>query len=292
MSAIFYFYASIAIIKFLSKIAQTFNLLLRRPQEFYMLKKFILIVLLGFNNLTAQIEEGFVTFATENYFPLLEVLLDSVKAFSTRPIVVFGVNADVPFSQEKYPFLIKKRIDVDLSKESIYFQKPKIILESNIKYGVYVEADDILNFGVDILFEWARKSKDYPLCPKHPQDPNNQHNIMNFLCVQNKSMPYVHGHVLFSQTCMPFVKEWYETCLKYGNQASNYDETILNVLLWKYKVDKYVPVYDPYFDSLENYKNNTCPEQHGYNKNEPIHYFMFHGCKNPDEARKILDLLK
>ena len=31
---------------------------------------------------------GFVTFATENWLPLLEVLVDSIKEFSTFKIIV------------------------------------------------------------------------------------------------------------------------------------------------------------------------------------------------------------
>src|SRR5258708_3671828 len=92
------------------------------------------------------LEEAFVTFRNKNYFPLMEVLLDSVKAFSTRPIVVFGINATVPFSYEKYPFMIKRRIDVD-NPNGVQFEKPRVLLESRILRGVYVDGDIILNDG-------------------------------------------------------------------------------------------------------------------------------------------------
>jgi hypothetical protein len=253
----------------------------------------VLICFFSINNTYAskQHAEGFVTFATENYFPLLRVLLDSVKAFSMRPIIAYGINCDIPFSEQEYPMLIKKRFDIDLSRESIYFQKPHIILDCGLQYGVYVEADDILNQDVDQLFEWAKKINKYPLCPKHPQDPNNQTAIMARMGVYQKSMPYVHGHVIFAQSCMPFVKEWYDLCYQYGMQAPNYDETILNILLWKHNAHEYAPIYDPYFESITNYYNNTCPEQHGYKKTDKLYYFMFHGCKDPVQARQLLDQL-
>src|SRR5579862_5570571 len=93
------------------------------------------------------IEQAFVTFATQDYFPLLEVLLESVHQFSTRPIIAFGINADIPFATNKFPHLIKRRIDTPLSaRPHIYFQKFNIILQSNVRHGIYVEADDIVNY--------------------------------------------------------------------------------------------------------------------------------------------------
>jgi len=152
-----------------------------------------------------RIEEAFVTFATGNYFSLLEVLLDSIHYFSKRPVVAYGINADIPFSLQNYPRLIKKRIDVDLKKVKIFHMKPRIILESNVQFGVYVEADDIVNDGVDILFQECRSIQEYPLCPRHPDDPNNQKPIMQALGVKEKTMPYVHGHVLFADFCRPLI---------------------------------------------------------------------------------------
>lgn len=240
---------------------------------------------------THEIEEAFVTFATENYFPLLQVLLESIKAFSTRSIVAFGVNADIPFSQEEYPFLIKRRINVDLNKESIFFQKPRIILESNIHYGVYIEADDIVNYKVDELFQWARNVKEFPLCPLHPNPPDNQDEVMKIVGVVKKSMPYVHGHVLFSYRCQHFIKEWYEGCLSYGYLAPNFDETILNVLLWKYDYRKSLPLFDPFFEFCTTYLDGVCLDEVLPNLGE-IKAYMFHGCKNPIQALSILNDLK
>ena len=62
------------------------------------------------------IDEAYVTFSTANYFPLVEVLIQSVEAFSSHPIVVIGVNADVPFSSQRYPHMIKRRMDIGCLK--------------------------------------------------------------------------------------------------------------------------------------------------------------------------------
>lgn len=260
------------------------------------------------------IDEAFVTFATPNYFGLLEVLLDSVHYFSKRPIVVYGINTDLPFNTNKYPRLIKRRIDVDGEYSQlplIYFQKLNIILKSNINYGIYIEADDIVNYGIDSLFARCKDVDSYPLYPIHPRDPNNQSSIMHLLGVTKKSMPYVHGHIIFSQKCMPFLRECYDFCCKYkGSIGANWDETVMNVMLWKHKVtDHYVPIFDPYFTSITNYISgddkfkdpyfqpiaNYISEYKKFNidmKNIPIEYHMFHGCKNTNEARHVFELLK
>ena len=228
--------------------------------------------------------EGFVTFATENYFSLLEILLESIHAFSTRPIIAFGINADIPFDQEKYPRLIKKRIDVNLDTVNIFSLKPRIILESDLEYGIYIEADDIANSMIDTLFDLTHSVGTFPLCPLHPQDPDNQKNIMELLHVTTKSIPYVHAHVLFSKSCMPFIQEWYHTCLNYINQAENFDETLLNVLLWKYNANAYAPQYDPYFATYTDFLASGST-------NNSYQHCMFHGCKDPLLARTILQAL-
>ncbi len=238
------------------------------------------------------VEEGFVTFATKNYFPLLQVLLDSVHYFSTRPIIVYGINDDIPFTSQQYPHMIKRRMDLNLKKESIYYAKPQIILDSDIKYGVYVEADDILNEGVDSLFTTCRTIEQFPICPIHPQDPNNQLPIMQALRVNKKTMPYVHAHFLFSESCKPFIKEWYDTCLTcHPLKPANWDETILNVLLWKHENTKSIEIYDPSYPILD-YLLVGKPYP-SYQKFYPdhLHYYMLHGCKDPGLAKKILNKL-
>lgn len=240
---------------------------------------------------TGYATEGFVTFATSNYFELLKVTLDSVHHFSSRPVIAYGINADIPFDTTEYPRLIKRRIDVDLSKVHIFFIKVRIILESGLDYGVYIEADDILNQGVDNLFDVCKTITDYPLCPLHPRDPQNQYGVMQRMGVTEKTMPYVHAHILFSHTCHPFLQEWFDACLAHGHSAPNFDETILNVLLWKHRATHYVPVYDPYFGCIDAWQENRVPAEHGYTQSD-IKYYMLHGCKDPGQAAQLLERLK
>ena len=240
------------------------------------------------------LEEGFVAFASKSYFPLLEIMLDSVHYFSTRPVIVYGINDDIPYDTDKYPRLIKRRIDMDpekIKRPWIFYQKPNIILKCGIRYGIYIEADDILNYGVDNLFAIARKVDRFPICPVHQHDPCDQKEVMDALGVTEKSMPYVHGHVLFSYKCLPFISEWYQACQDYGHLATNADESVLNVMLWKYKSTFYTSVFDPYSkEALEAYLEGS-PAPKSYSVRHKVKYYMFHGSKNRYEARSIFNTL-
>jgi hypothetical protein len=63
-------------------------------------------------NISEQPKEAFVTFCNNEtmYLALFKVLLDSVHAFSTRPIIAFGIDVDLDFDVKQYPRLIKRRI--------------------------------------------------------------------------------------------------------------------------------------------------------------------------------------
>lgn len=237
-----------------------------------------------------SIEEGYVTFATENYFPLLKVMLQSHKEFSKKPIVVFGINGDIPFSEKEFPLMVKKRIDEDLSKVCLFYLKPKIILDSGIKFGAYIEADDLLTSTCDTLFQYARRVNNHPLCPIHPNPPSSFNRDMKYFFISEQSMPYVHGHIIFSYKCLNFIKQWYETCLSLPYTPYNFDETVLNVLLWKYRATTYLPLHDPFYKhGLKLLKGDkSIPEY----KDKEVICHMIHGCKKPSQAEEILKELK
>lgn len=266
----------------------------------------VLVFFLGFMDLRSSerivytpdglIEEAFVTFATENYFPILEVLLNSIEAFSSRPIVVFGINKDVPFSNEKYPFMIKKRIDLSsASRTSIFFAKPQVILEAGILRGIYVDADMILNEGFDVLFEHCKRDINYPLSPTFPWEVNNQQLLMQALGVTKKSMQYVHAPlIVFPANCRPFIREWLQVNLDFGNLAVCHDETVLNVLLWKHEITDSIPLCDPFYALAYDYLDGKTVQHvsHGYKDwVGQIDFLTFHGCKSGREAKEILNRL-
>jgi hypothetical protein len=99
---------------------------------------------------------AFVSFTTlGSYLELAKVLLDSIHYFSDFPIILYCIDCDLPFTRSEYPRLVPRRICS--APHSMYFNKLQIVTHSGLEVGLYIETDDIVNHGVDVLFEVARR---------------------------------------------------------------------------------------------------------------------------------------
>jgi hypothetical protein len=238
-------------------------------------------------------KRAFVTFATPNYFPLLEVAVRSVGQFSKYPIVVYGINSDVQFSED-YDHVILRRIDVEYSGGQIFYQKFNILIHALRDEGfdelIYVESDDIVNYNIDELFDRCERIDKFPLSPVHPDNVMNQGNLMTQLGVSQRTQPYVHAHMIVNRSCLPFLEECYNISKSLTVHAPNWDESLLNVMLWKYGLtDYYTDIYDPYFESYKTYiGEGDVLSVHGY-ENKKISFHMIHGCKDASYALTILE---
>jgi hypothetical protein len=232
--------------------------------------------------------EGYVVFVNDNekYLKLLDVLIESVLCFSEKPIEVFSINFDYHHSSDR---VFSKKITLpSVTFETICYSKLYSTFNSRFDYGIQLDGDFIITKEMDKLFLDCYKIKELPLGSVHPSDPNNQHDLMNYLGVSEKTQPYVHATYLFSNSCKPFIEECFnisQELLKKGISPPNYDETIYNVMLWKYGSNDYVTTYDPYYDYFLNRHKSL---EHGYN-NIPVNFYSCHGIKDPDFAKKILN---
>jgi len=232
-------------------------------------------------------KEAWVMYATSNYFSLAEVTIASIHTFSTRPVVLVGVNADVPFSSEQYPRLIKKRIDANIALRGPYVYKPQCILLSGVSRGIYIDADAIVNKGCDTLFGFCDLVEQYPLCPTHEKEAYVSPDTTAFFGVKERSMHYVHADlIIFSESCKDFLSNWCDVCLNYYYLGIPcWDETLLNVLLWKIGATQQVTTIDPYNAYIEKYLFLSPAEiaKPPYN-----HWFLFHGNKDTDRGWRML----
>jgi hypothetical protein len=234
--------------------------------------------------------EGYVVFVNENkkYLDLLEILIESVINFSTKSIEVFSINFDYKHSSDR---VISRRVDVPVVNfENICYTKLYSSFNSSFDYGIQLDSDFIITKEMDKLFNDCHKIIKYPLGSRHPQDPDNQSQIMSYLGVKEKSQPYVHATYLFSKESKPFLEECYNLSKELQSKGiipPNYDETILNCMLWKNNVNDFVTTYDPYFDFFIHRDRN---HEHGYGT-LPINFYSCHAQKDPIEARKILNKL-
>ncbi|CAF3576061.1 unnamed protein product [Rotaria socialis] len=237
--------------------------------------------------------EAFVTFSNNNpeYLALLTNVLDTVHLFSTRPIIAYGVDVDLDLDTVKYPRLIKRRLSQKDCGPSIYFCKIYAIVESQVDYGIYIEADTLVNWNVDILFDVLHRwPYPLPLAPRHPDDPNNYLNFLTQfkLGLKNRTTPYIHAHILWNYRAYPFLQRAVNLLRQGQFMGANFDETAINILLWQAKSNHTLCKVDPYVSYLSSYElsEQICKTY--------CHtaYILIHGAKDPTDMANIIVRLK
>jgi len=200
-------------------------------------------------------------------------------------------------------------------------RKPTILtdaMENGLVEGIFLDGDGIIAESVDSMFEYLIECENYPLVGKGlfdymilngkggPNDPLELP-LMNLLNVNKRSMHYVQSNfMVFNKQCRSFFDECVivsnhpEVLKNFYNYAPWQDETIINVLLWKYNANKQLPIVhfnlSNYEELLNFYENKKC---NYYVKDCPWHYIpenkndikFFHGCKSESELTKCIDYL-
>ncbi|CAF0732458.1 unnamed protein product [Adineta steineri] len=244
-------------------------------------------------NTVQQPKEAFVTFSNNNphYLGVLNVLLDSVHAFSTRPIIAFGIDVDLHINLTKYPRVIKRQIKQTDCGPSVFFCKIHAIVSSNLDYGVLMETDDVVNYNVDVLFDvlhvWPYA---LPLSPRHPDDPQNYEYYMGVFNVTKRTLPYIHAHIIWNYRALPFLKHL-RSLLQQGHfDGSNFDETAVNVMLWKAGANHTLCKYDPFFTYSEIYER--WPNVTNCSRYCHTAFVTLHGNKEANVSSALLTRLK
>jgi hypothetical protein len=237
--------------------------------------------------------EAFVTFSNNNpnYLALLTNLLDSVHQFSTRPIIAYGIDVDINVDTKRYPRLIKRRLNRKDCGPSIYFCKIYAIVDSQLDYGVHLEADSVVNWNVDILFDVLHRwPYSLPLAPRHPDDPKNYRQFLKVFQVnlQSHTTPYVHAQFSWNYRAYPFFRRALGIMREGHFMDANYDETGINILLWKAEANHTLCKLDPYFSYLSAYESNqTICHEYCHTA-----YILLHGSKDAKQMHDIFERLK
>lgn len=120
----------------------------------------------------------------------------------------------------------------------MYFCKIHAIVSSNVDYGVLMEADDIVNYNVDVLFEilhiWPY---DYPLAPRHEGQTYTYTEHMARVNATKRTTPYIHAHMIWNYRALPFLIQLRNHLRAGLFSDATFDEMGLNVMLWKYKAN-------------------------------------------------------
>lgn len=242
--------------------------------------------------------KGFVLFTTvdQPYLNLTFIAVKSLLRFSKHDIFVLGINGEIPFKHKR---ISTETVNLKKSNfENICYIKTQSSLISPFSQSLQMDSDMIASPDVDKIFDLERSNSRFPKGALHPFDPVNQKTLMKLLGVTSKTQPYVHATYLFNKTQRPFLEEVAEierwiTNRKFfglGYSPPNYDETILNVALWKHDAyEAFVPTYDPYIERFLNPEGDrTMKEIYGY----PVYRYIAHGQKCPECALQTLQRLE
>ncbi len=253
---------------------------------------------------------GFNTFCTEQWLPLIKILIDSISSFSKHPITVNCINFKYDFNND----LVNSVSIYDSNIRSyshIYRYKWSSLLDTPYDTTVMLDGDMIVLPGIDNLFydhSAYLSTLNFPLFAKHPHNPftnpvhaQNLKNMMSIFTTNEPSMPYVYACGVIGKHHIKFVKEIVDTIdYFHSHNAIPYieDEGILNCLLSKYKISydlgyNFFPnstLYNAYI----NNKIDTDQELYDtYTKfNCPVKFYALHGCKNQSLSSDMLSTIK
>jgi hypothetical protein len=242
---------------------------------------------------------AWVTHADARFLPLAEVLIEGLAAFSRLPVVLYAVDCEPRIAA---PGVVVRRL-ASGGRHVAYLKFDAILdaLDSGLERGVYLDADHVPTPAIDRMFEIAGELAgevgETLLCPRHPRDLGEEVNgpLMAELGVVAKSMPYVHTCVLgVAPSCRPFLAECdavARDCERRGFPVPVVDETIVNVLLWKWKATRQIPSVNLPHRLFESWRDGTLADHPDFQERyagHPWEALAFHYGKDPARARAIL----
>jgi hypothetical protein len=248
---------------------------------------------------------AWVTHADARFLPLARVLAEGLAVFSRRPLVLYAVDGGTEtetWPDLAVPNLIVRRL-AGAGRHIAYLKLAAILdaLDSGVERGIYLDADHVPTPAVDRLLEMCCEVGETPLLPRHPRDLGDEVNgaLMAELGVAAKSMPYAHSCTLgFAPSCRPFLAECAAVargCERRGTHPPVVDETIVNVLLWKWGARRQLPSVNLPHRLFESWLAGRLTEDPDWRERyagHPWEALTFHYAKDPARARAMLAAMR
>lgn len=239
-------------------------------------------------------KQCYITHSDAAFLPLARVLVEGLAEFSSRPMILYAVNAHVDFG---FPNLTVRHLRLPPGNHITYL-KFQAMLATETEQGIYLDADHVPTPAVDQIFELARPGdEDYPLLPRHPSDleAGLVKDLMEDLRVKEKNLPYLHSCcVSWTPRCRPFLRRCWEISRRFDDSGRHplvWDESLINVLLWKRKARRYLPCLNidkkHFAPWLEDRLGSDSSFAQRYATRE-YHCATFHGCKQAERAAAML----
>lgn len=279
-------------------------------------------------------KKAYVLYATESYASTVQGCVNSLKAVSKIPVYVYMLNSGVQIAgaisinwkcdalnpiQEAYI----DRASLDIYK--VLIQRPLIVKDALENYAdvvAYVDADSVATEYVDNIFDYFPENNFFPYFVEGIYEflkigdrggslsrDNMEDTLEAPACRLFNVNQYVRqkyrqtGYFVAGSNCLEFLDEWFYMCIhpKILKDSALYapynEETILNILLWRYNIQIGIPYI---------YTNGSIEEINLYNlnkldspnrdwfkvpekKNELLFY---HGEKNLIKMNKMIKQLR
>jgi len=268
-------------------------------------------------------------------YPIIVYMLNSnkiVEVSNTRTIRwdCFIENlSDECYTKEENNFYIDRR-NSDIYK--ILVQRPLIVKDALTKHAeivCYVDSDSVATNNVDKIFSFYDKKSNYPYFVEGIYEYMTlygrggggnfggdlsltlEHNACELFGVDQtvRKLYRQTGYFVAGQNTIEFIDEWYWMCNhpKIWKNINHYapfnEETIVNVLLWKNKINQGLPyIYiNGGVDMVEKMYNEVKykgPDEKNFlgdwlrAPQDLSHLLFFHGEKNPEKMRQIVKKIK
>lgn len=216
---------------------------------------------------------GYLTITTgaEPWPALTRVLRDALARFAPGvPLDVCGINCDVPG-------LTTRRLDVPAIGNYCWTVKPLVLLTSPWDETRYLDADCVPTPRISTL----PAASDAPLMPRHPNPPPVQSDVLGMVGARTQPAVYVHCDLIVTAKAhADFWEEVYGYCLeaqRHGVVPAFGDETVVNAIRARDGITAAMPFCDPYYGA--------------FGRAEYANAIVWHGCKDPAEARGMLEAL-
>jgi hypothetical protein len=269
---------------------------------------------------TGIFEEAFVSFIAiaKPYVDLVEWALVAASEFSTRPTVLFVSAGDLArlaeerFSEARFPRLVA--VEFPLPTLHPWFDKLRAVLLAPVsRAGIVIEADTLVTHHADRFFGVVRRhARQFPLLPQHPDErlPTCYDYRGNRMCINplpypahERSMPYLHAHVMFSAESKAFLARALQRCLSctggdcdLGGRMCGNDEHAINYLMWRERAATSLCLMDPTFTIVDNFERSFLDDSgleiNRYLGRRGFAIGFVHGCKDPVYAKDIVNRLR
>ena len=226
-----------------------------------------------------KVEKAFVLYANSEYLSIVTMAVKSINSVSDIPVIVYMINchSQVPgastITLEVDNIDVKKSDYIDRSDSNIYrllIQRPQIIehaLENYAETVAYIDSDTIVTKHINNIFDYYPKDCTHPYFVQGVYDYlfidgrggvetrdemhlSLEHAACELFGVDQSVRDKYRqtGYFVAGQESRDWINEWSWMCnhpkviTNHRLYAPYHEETIANVLLWKYNIHEGLPL--------------------------------------------------